>query len=394
MENGGKKIKRIKLYKCGYDQRFAKDFLKQMEEAYGWSKASGDVEMILQNAQTLNNAILLTEAEFKAQNIIYNENPVDRWCLSNSCLKVNEYEAMQVREAFDLFLQRTPLLRITKILNERGYKHKYGEWKIATVKQVLRRPVYCGLVKYKDEIHEGIHDAIISMDTYEKAQLIFEERNRNNVEYKNSFKYKYPLGGLLFCKHCNAYYGKKKSHCRKDGTVIHKYMCYSYSRPTGFQVKNPDCDNKRWISEELENIVFSEVAKLAFDPEYVEKQLEEDSEGERSAQIVDTLKTRIKEIDNAMSRYSDLYALGSLSMEGIKAKVEPLSKEKEKLLDQIATLEEEDEKMDADHAKELAQSFGEALEKDDIDGQRFILQELIKRIELDNDDVHIYWNFV
>ena len=80
----------IKLYKCGYDQRFAKDFLKQMEEAYGWSKASGDVEMILQNAQTLNNAILLTEAEFKAQNIIYNENPVDRWCLSNSCLKVND----------------------------------------------------------------------------------------------------------------------------------------------------------------------------------------------------------------------------------------------------------------------------------------------------------------
>ena len=80
----------ITLYKCGYDQRFAKDFLRRMEE-YGWSKQYGDVEMVLQNAQTLSNAINLTEAEFKARNINYNENPVDKWCLSNACLKVNDF---------------------------------------------------------------------------------------------------------------------------------------------------------------------------------------------------------------------------------------------------------------------------------------------------------------
>lgn len=320
--------------------------------------------------------------------------PIGYDFVGDSCLKVNEYEAMQVQEAFDLFIQRTPILRIVKILNEKGYTHKYGTWKIAALKQVLRRPVYCGLVKYKNEIHDGIHDAIISMDTYERAQQIFEERNRHNAEYKNSFKYKYPLGGLLFCKHCNAYYGKKKSHRRKDGTVVHKYMCYSYSRPTGFQVKNPDCDNKRWMAEELEHIVFNEVKKLACDPEYVEKQVAESSENNHSAQVASTLKARIVEIENAMSRYSDLYALGSLDMDGIKAKVEPLSKEKERLLTQIAALEVEEVKLDADHAMELAQDFGEALEKDDLEGQRFILQELIKRIELDYDDVHIHWNFV
>lgn len=79
----------IKLYKCGYDQRFAKDWLKQME-VYGWSKQYGDVEMVLQNAQTLNNALLLVEADLKAHLINYNENPVDRWCFKNSCLKINE----------------------------------------------------------------------------------------------------------------------------------------------------------------------------------------------------------------------------------------------------------------------------------------------------------------
>lgn len=79
----------IKLYKCGYDQRFAKDWLAAMD-SYGWTKQYDDVEMVLQNAQTLNNALLLVEADLKAQLINYNENPVDRWCFANSCLKVND----------------------------------------------------------------------------------------------------------------------------------------------------------------------------------------------------------------------------------------------------------------------------------------------------------------
>lgn len=79
----------ITLYKCGYDQRFARDWLNRMEE-YGWTKQYGEVEMVLQNAPTLNNALLLVEADLKAKLINYNENPVDRWCFSNSCLKVND----------------------------------------------------------------------------------------------------------------------------------------------------------------------------------------------------------------------------------------------------------------------------------------------------------------
>ncbi len=44
----------------------AKDWLNRMEN-YGWSKANNDVVMILQNAQTLSNAIKLLEADFKHQ---------------------------------------------------------------------------------------------------------------------------------------------------------------------------------------------------------------------------------------------------------------------------------------------------------------------------------------
>lgn len=86
----------ITLYKCGYDQKFAKEWIKKMDE-YGWTKES-ELEMVIQNSQTLSNAIYLCEADFKSRLINYNENPVDRWCLSNACLKLNHMrEALVIK---------------------------------------------------------------------------------------------------------------------------------------------------------------------------------------------------------------------------------------------------------------------------------------------------------
>lgn len=79
----------IRLWKCGYDQKFAKAFINQMG-AYNWTKENEDLVMILQNADTLSNAIKLAEADLKARRCIYNENPVDRWCFKNAGIKVND----------------------------------------------------------------------------------------------------------------------------------------------------------------------------------------------------------------------------------------------------------------------------------------------------------------
>lgn len=82
----------IKLWKCGYDQRFAKEWINRMEY-YGWFKTGSDdsdLIMIQQNAQTLSGAIKHCEADFKAKLINYNNNPVDKWCLGNAGIKVDE----------------------------------------------------------------------------------------------------------------------------------------------------------------------------------------------------------------------------------------------------------------------------------------------------------------
>lgn len=89
----------IKLWKCGYDQRFSKDWIKRMEY-YGWFKTGGeesDLVMINQNAQTLTNAIKLTESDFKHKLIYYNNHAVDKWCFGNAGIKVDNNGCLIVK---------------------------------------------------------------------------------------------------------------------------------------------------------------------------------------------------------------------------------------------------------------------------------------------------------
>jgi phage terminase large subunit-like protein len=73
----------LRLYKCGYDVKFSKEFLKRMDE-YGF-----ETEIVLQNKITLSNAMKLCEADLTHQFINYNENPIDAWCLGNAAIEVD-----------------------------------------------------------------------------------------------------------------------------------------------------------------------------------------------------------------------------------------------------------------------------------------------------------------
>lgn len=81
----------IRLWKCGYDQRFSKDWIARMD-FYGWQRTGGDdsdLVLINQNAQTLSNAMKLCESDLKHRTVNYNGNVIDRWCLGNSGIKVD-----------------------------------------------------------------------------------------------------------------------------------------------------------------------------------------------------------------------------------------------------------------------------------------------------------------
>lgn len=80
---GLKKQYGIKIVKCGYDQRFAKDFLKRMDD-YGI-----ECECIPQKPVVLSSPMKWLESDFRAQLVNYGENPVDKWCFGNASVQVN-----------------------------------------------------------------------------------------------------------------------------------------------------------------------------------------------------------------------------------------------------------------------------------------------------------------
>lgn len=99
----------IRLYKCGYDVKFSKDFLNRMEY-YNF-----ECELIQQNKDIMSQPMKLVENELKHQMINYNENPIDQWCLSNSamemdstgrvmCVKINGQQGRRIDGAVTLII--------------------------------------------------------------------------------------------------------------------------------------------------------------------------------------------------------------------------------------------------------------------------------------------------
>ena len=73
----------IRIVKCGYDVRFAREFVKRMEE-YGI-----DTEIIQQHPAVMSSPMKLLEADLKGRLVNYGNNPVDAWCFGNAAMQVN-----------------------------------------------------------------------------------------------------------------------------------------------------------------------------------------------------------------------------------------------------------------------------------------------------------------
>ena len=78
----------IVLYKLGYDQRFAKDFLETMK-IYGYGYNKNEVcEMINQSKYVMSVPMKMVEADLKSQ-LIHGLNEMDKWCLANTSFEMD-----------------------------------------------------------------------------------------------------------------------------------------------------------------------------------------------------------------------------------------------------------------------------------------------------------------
>ena len=294
-------------------------------------------------------------------------------------LTVNEYEAMQIRRIYDLFLSGTGIKRIVKIMNDSGYRHKYGEWNDNTVRNVMRSRYNLGDVIYKGKWYPGKHPAIIDKETFAKAGAILLENREYYFQNHREGKVNSYLGGLLVCKWCGAKYGKVTA----AGKCY--YYCNSRHKSSPKLIRDPNCKNKNWKMDELDRIIFDQVRRIAIEPEAFAAPLRDET-----PEIV----SHIKNLESQITRLVELYTVSEIPIEVLQDKVRKIESEKAALEQELDRISDKKEKaISANESQKLAASFDSVLENGSFSEIRTILTSLIDHIELDGDDIDIHWRF-
>ncbi len=299
-------------------------------------------------------------------------------------LFVNPYEAEQVKKIFDWYLSGTSLKAIADRLTEEGYKNRYSSWNSWTsVRNILSNPIYTGQLHFGDVIVENAHEAIITKEQFESAKIL---RDKRHEQYGlTAFQSKHLLTGLLFCGHCGGRY-----YLRNSGKYSY-YACYSRTKQIKNMIKDPNCMNKIWKGEELEPIIEEKVIELIRSPEMAAEIAKSKPKPLPVSKNTD-IEHRIKEIDKQIGKLMELYQRDDIPPDVLGEKINALYTERTALQSSIEP-EKEPEEASVDLVNELLADAAQIWEFADESQKRRIMQSLITRIVLKDDNVEIEWAF-
>ena len=133
----------------------------------------------------------------------------------------------------------------------------------------------------------------------------------------------------------------------------------------------------------LDNIIFDQIRQLSTDPDYKPV-----SEHKEDNTII--IQQEIRKIDNQISKLIDLYTLDQIPVYQLQQKIDDLSCQKNKLQNQ---LQDNPNKMNRSEAASIVLSFSDVIDNGNFDEIREVLFALIDKIELDGEDIDIFWKF-
>lgn len=307
-------------------------------------------------------------------------------------LVVNEYERMQIREAYQLLLAGASYTSIRDQFNAKGYRNKYGIWKTGRVIGVLTNPLYIGYITFDGVMYEGQHEPIIDRETFEEVGKIVKARHEDFVRRRSLYgKGGEVLAGIIFCARCGARYGAVSDTKKGSPHRYRYYVCYSRRKSNKNMIKIPDCMNDYYRVEKLDNIIFDEIRKLAMDPAYLQEIAGASDESDLAK--IEVLRSQVEKIEGQISRFMDLYGVGEFTVDQLTSKIKPLNEERATLQIEINALEEGLKSTSIPEVKQTVESFGEALERGNKEELKALIRSLIEYIEIDGQDITIHWRF-
>lgn len=229
-----------------------------------------------------------------------------------------------------------------------------------------------GKVPYRDEIYEGKHEAVVSDELYEEILRV------NKVRSHEKYERHYLLSGKVYCGHCGAKY-----RYQKWGKRLIMY-CYSQQKSKPRYIKDPDCNNKRWDTFEIEDAVLEELFKMNLDLNLFKKTF-----NITTVNIKKEYKQRLEEIKKQINNLLTNIASG-IAVEETNNKIKELGKEKEIIEEKLieSDQKEKDNKASLKMIKNLKVIWFDM----DFDEQRRIIEHLIDKVVVNDNEINIYYN--
>lgn len=308
-------------------------------------------------------------------------------------LHVNALESATITRIFDMYVSGMGPNKIAETLNFEGYKGKLKPWSHHTVSTVLRNDLYIGNISWKGQTYTGQHEPIIAEDLYYKVQQMIDHNQQDAVMFnKRPFQAKYMLTGLIYCKLCGARYGIQKTYRPHIHAYVRKYQCYS-QRGSANMRKDINCDNKVYLAEDLEAYVLKQIQKLAFKPERIDKLRNRKNKVQPISQT-EQIKSDIAAVNKQMTRLIDLYQNGTIDYAAINSRVDELNTRKSRLNNQLDKAKRQNvDDLNLTQIKLLLKQAPQIIAKGELADKRQLVHTLIKKIEIKQDTVNVYWTF-
>jgi site-specific DNA recombinase len=167
-------------------------------------------------------------------------------------------EAVIVREMFRACIEdHAGIRRIAQQLNAAGHRTRRGRpWATASVREILRNPVYTGTYRRMGIVVPGAHTALMPRGEFARAQRLIDQRRTSPTRQR---RHAYLLSGLATCGYCgNRLIGVRRRRQTEAGDGPGEYVYYQCESRTN----QGRCGYHTRRADELERAVGDAVAAL------------------------------------------------------------------------------------------------------------------------------------
>ena len=301
-------------------------------------------------------------------------------------LSVNPTQALIVNRIFTEYLNGKSVAKIIRDLNAEGHVGRKRPWGETITKYLLKNETYLGKSKYKGNVYEGQHEAIISQELFDLVQLEVERRQISALEKYNNprpFRAKYMLSGLMKCGYCGASLGLKYTRKDKNGISHHKYQC----RNRHSKDLEKRCESGWYSQEGLEKDVIKELERLKLNPKYRNETLAKKEETIK----VEEVKKQLDKLNNQVSKLTELYLDEVITRKELDEKNAEIKTERQFLEEQLENQKSNVMSIRKRKLTRLLKDFD--VEKMSYEEASKIVKTIIKEIVVTKDDMTLTLDF-